>query len=146
MIYPSADKIDKQIESKYALVVLAAKRTKQLKEGGRPVIQTDSPNPLTVALEEIAEGAISYRFDENSLAGREALADKQAVVGARDIEVEGLDPLALPDDLVARAASQLGANLTEAALLDDEDGEEMEEEEDEVPLLMAEDDVEEPEV
>ena len=145
MIYPSADKIDKQIESKYALVVLAAKRTKQLKEGGRPVIQTDSPNPLTVALEEIAEGAISYRFDENSLAGREALADKQAVVGARDIEIEGLDPLALPDDLVARAASQLGASLKDAALLDEEDEEEAEEEE-EVPLLLAEDDVEEPEV
>ncbi len=143
MIYPSADKIDKQIESKYALVVLAAKRTKQLKEGGRPVIQTDSPNPLTVALEEIAEGAISYRFDETSLAGREALADKQAVIGARDIEVE-LDPLALPDDLVARAASQLGANMSEASL-EDEDGEEVEEEEDETPLLLAEDDVEEPE-
>ena len=145
MIYPSADKIDKQIESKYALVVLAAKRTKQLKEGGRPVISTDSPNPLTVALEEIADGAISYRFDENSLAGREALADKQAVVGARDIEIEGLDPLALPDDLVARAASQLGASLKDAALLDEEDEEEAEEEE-EVPLLLAEDDVEEPEV
>ena len=143
MIYPSADKIDKQIQSKYALVVLASKRTKQLKEGGRPVIQTDSPNPLTIALEEIAEGAISYRFDENSLAGREALADKQAVIGARDIEVD-MDPLALPDDLVARAASQLGAGLGDA--IDDEDGEEVEEEEDEVPLLMAEDDVEEPEV
>lgn len=143
MIYPSADKIDKQIESKYALVILAAKRTKQLKEGGRPVIQTDSPNPLTIALEEIAEGAISYRFDETSLAGREALADKQAVIGARDIEVE-IDPLALPDDLVARAASQLGANGD--AALDDEEGEETEEEEDEVPLLMSEDDVEEPEV
>ena len=144
MIYPSADKIDKQIESKYALVVLAAKRTKQLKEGGRPVINTDSPNPLTVALEEIAEGAISYRFDETSLAGREALADKQAVIGARDIEVE-LDPLALPDDLVARAASQLGAGMSDGALLDDEDAEEVEEEEDETPLLLAEDDVEEPE-
>ena len=115
MIYPSADKIDKQIESKYALVVLAAKRTKQLKEGGRPVIQTDSPNPLTIALEEIAEGAISYRFDETSLAGREALADKQAVIGARDIEVE-MDPLALPDDLVARAASQLGAGMGDAPM------------------------------
>ena len=46
MIYPSADKIEKQVESKYALVILAAKRAKQLKEGGRPRIPTDSRNPL----------------------------------------------------------------------------------------------------
>ncbi len=35
MIYPSTDKIDEQVESKYALVILAAKRAKQLKEGSR---------------------------------------------------------------------------------------------------------------
>jgi DNA-directed RNA polymerase subunit omega len=92
MIYPSPDKIDKQIDSKYALVILAAKRAKQLKEGSRPRLQTDSTNSLTIALEEIAEGKVQYKFDEQSLAGREAIADQQAVVGARDIEVD-MDPL-----------------------------------------------------
>jgi DNA-directed RNA polymerase subunit omega len=143
MIYPSADLIEQQVESKYALVVLAAKRAKQIKEGGRALIKTDSVNPLTIALEEIASGAISYQFDENSLAGREALADQEAVVGARDLDTDGHDPLALPDDVFARAASQLGANLSDSLGEDgedemDADDEEPEEEED-APHLMADD-------
>lgn len=146
MIYPSADEIEKQVDSKYALVILAAKRAKLLKEGHRPRILTESTNPLTIALEEIAEGAITYQFDANSLAGQEALADKEAVVGARDLEVEGLDPLAMPDDLVARAASQLGAGLTDV-LGDDDDlaelgSDEETEEEEEDPLILADDEAE----
>jgi DNA-directed RNA polymerase subunit omega len=145
MIYPSADKIDAQVESKYALVILAAKRAKQLKEGSRARVTTDSTNNLTVALEEIAEGKVQYRFDEQSLAGREAIADKQAVIGARDIEVE-LDPLALPDDdALARAAKELGGDLDVSAVFgDDDDGGESEilpeEEPDEDDPLSSADD------
>ena len=147
MIYPSADKIDQQVESKYALVILAAKRAKQLKEGGRPRIVTESRNPLTVALEEIAAGQVQCRFDEDSLAGREALADKQAVVGARELEVDLAQ--ALPDAELTRAAEALGAHLDDAYMGlgdDDEEGEselrdeEVEEEED--PLLLADEETE----
>ena len=150
MIYPSADKIDKNIESKYALVILAAKRAKQIKEGARSRINTPSVNPLTIALEEIAAGEIKYAFDANSLAGREALADKEAVVGSRDLAVEGLDPLALPENLdaLAKATSALGGDLLSGESEidpDDEGDDEAEEEEEETPLMLADDDVEEPE-
>lgn len=57
MIYPAADKLD-TMESKYALVIVAAKRARQLKDGARKVTDTRSTNPLTVALEEIADQAI----------------------------------------------------------------------------------------
>jgi DNA-directed RNA polymerase subunit omega len=147
MIYPSADKIDEQVDSKYALVIMAAKRAKLLKEGGRPLIQTDSGNPLTVALEEIAHGSIRYQFDENSLAGREALADQEAVIGRRDLDVEIGDSLDMPEDLVARAASQLGAGL-EDSLGDDAELEEIlgdtddvaEDEEEDNPLTIGDED------
>ena len=143
MIYPSPDKIDKQIDSKYALVILAAKRAKQLKEGSRPRLPTDSTNPLTIALEEIAEGKVQYKFDEQSLAGREAIADQEAVVGARDIEVE-MDPLALPDDELARAAAALGADLDDSLMGDDDEGSDLadEEPEEEDPLIMPDDESE----
>jgi DNA-directed RNA polymerase subunit omega len=151
MIYPSADKIDKEVGSKYTLVALAAKRAKQLKEGASPLVQSRSANPLTIALEEIASGLIKFRFDETSLAGQEALAEKQAVIGRRDLEVEGVDPLAMPDDLRA-AAVQLGADLTseylEEAETADEDlseDEEIDEEEEDDPLLL-DDETEGPEV
>lgn len=57
MIYPQADKLD-TLESRYALVIVAAKRARQIKEGARTFVKSRSKNPLTVALEEIAEGAI----------------------------------------------------------------------------------------
>ena len=66
MIYPSADKLENW-GSKYSLVVLAAKRAKQLKGGAATLIKTDSRNPLTVALEEIAAGAIECRVADNDL-------------------------------------------------------------------------------
>lgn len=57
MIYPSPDKLD-SVESKYALVIVAAKRARQIKEGARRLVDSKTGNPLTVALEEIAAGEI----------------------------------------------------------------------------------------
>ena len=59
MIYPSADTIEDRVKSRYSLVVLSAKRAKQIKEGAPVLIDTDSTNPLTVALEEIAAGKVT---------------------------------------------------------------------------------------
>ena len=66
MIYPSADKLENW-GSKYAMVVLAAKRAKQIKSGAPPLIPTNSKNPITVALEEIAAGKIKCEVAENDL-------------------------------------------------------------------------------
>jgi len=56
VIEPGAERIP----NRYSLVVLAAKRAKQIKEGAPPLIATDSTNSLTIALEEIAAGKINY--------------------------------------------------------------------------------------
>ncbi len=63
-IYPSPDSLDK-FESKYALVILAAKRARQIKDGAPRFVQSKSPNPLTIALEEIAAGFILPRHIED---------------------------------------------------------------------------------
>jgi DNA-directed RNA polymerase subunit omega len=57
MIYPSPDKLDRAC-SKYALVIVAAKRARQIKDGARRLVPSTSSNPLTVALEELSEGAL----------------------------------------------------------------------------------------
>ena len=59
MIYPSADTIEDKVKSRYSLVVLSAKRAKQIKEGAPILIETLSTNPLTIALEEIAAGKVT---------------------------------------------------------------------------------------
>ena len=57
MIYPCPDKLD-QMGSKYSLVIVAAKRARQIKEGARNLVDSRSANPLTVALEEVAASEI----------------------------------------------------------------------------------------
>jgi len=47
-----------RLGSSYDLVVAAAKRAQQLRGGARPLVVTDAKNPLTIALQEIAEGSI----------------------------------------------------------------------------------------
>lgn len=59
MIIPSPDRLQNQVESKYALVIVAAKRARQLKDPAiQPLVRSNSRNPLTVALEEIAAGKV----------------------------------------------------------------------------------------
>ena len=60
MIYPAGDAIRERVNNRYSLVVLAAKRAKQIKEGSPVLIDTGSTNPLTIALEEIAVGKVTY--------------------------------------------------------------------------------------
>jgi len=52
------ERIIDYVGSKYALVVAAAKRARQLKDGAVPLVRCDSHNPLTIALHEIAAGKV----------------------------------------------------------------------------------------
>jgi len=58
MIIAEADRLEREVGSKYALVILAAKRARHLKEGSQPLVRSVSANPLTVAFEEIAGGKV----------------------------------------------------------------------------------------
>lgn len=60
MIYPSIDRLMNKVDSKYTLVIATAKRARQLNEDAPPLIDTHSTKGVSIALEEIAEGKISY--------------------------------------------------------------------------------------
>lgn len=51
-------------ESRYAYVVLAAKRARQIRDGARPFVQITSHNVLTTAMQEITHSKIAYRLAE----------------------------------------------------------------------------------
>ncbi|EGK13273.1 DNA-directed RNA polymerase subunit omega [Kroppenstedtia eburnea] len=55
MLYPSIDKLMSKADSKYTLVILAAKRARQLLDGATPDLQPRSHKHVGVALEEIVE-------------------------------------------------------------------------------------------
>ena len=63
MIYPSADKLNK-VGSKYKLIAMASTRAKQISAGMKPLIKTESTNPLTIAFEEIAAGVITANIED----------------------------------------------------------------------------------
>lgn len=47
-------------DSKFRLVIIAAKRSKQVNRGAPPLIQTRSVKPTYIALEELAAGCVDY--------------------------------------------------------------------------------------
>ena len=52
------EQLVQQLGSSYDVVVVASKRAEQLRDGARPLVETETSNPLTIAFHEIAEGKI----------------------------------------------------------------------------------------
>lgn len=50
--------------TRYDIVVVAATRAQQIKDGARPLVEVDSNNPLTIALHEIAAGKVIIKPSE----------------------------------------------------------------------------------
>ncbi len=62
MIKPLLEALLDRVSNKYALVIVAAKRARQIKEGALSMVDLDTENPVTAALEEIAAGKIRYEM------------------------------------------------------------------------------------
>ena len=75
MIHPRVDELLENVDSRYALVIVAAKRARQinnyhhqlgeglgLEDAPPPLVESRSKNYLTMSLEEIAEGKIKYSY------------------------------------------------------------------------------------
>jgi DNA-directed RNA polymerase subunit omega len=60
MIHPSLDVLMDKVDSKYTLVVLAAKRAREIMDNEEPLVESKSNKPVTVALEEVAKNKILY--------------------------------------------------------------------------------------
>jgi DNA-directed RNA polymerase subunit omega len=64
MAFPPLDKSLDKVSNRYLLVVLAAKRARQLNRGSAAQVETNHKKPTSTALEEIAHGKIGYRVKE----------------------------------------------------------------------------------
>lgn len=60
MLYPPINDLLKKTGDKYTLAVLVAKRARQLVTGAKKTIDIDSENPVTIAINEIEKGTISF--------------------------------------------------------------------------------------
>ena len=76
MIDPRVDTLLEIVDSRYALVIVAAKRARQINnyhhmlgegsfdEAPPPMIESRSKNYLTMALEEVAQNKLSYEYKQ----------------------------------------------------------------------------------
>jgi DNA-directed RNA polymerase subunit omega len=73
VINPRIDELLENVDSRYALVIVAAKRARQINnyhhqlgEGTfdefPPLVESRSKNYLTMALEEVSEGKLKYKY------------------------------------------------------------------------------------
>lgn len=62
LLYPSINEIRKKADSRYTLVVLAAKRARDIIDGKPMLVENGNvEKPVSVAAEEIAEDYITYK-------------------------------------------------------------------------------------
>jgi DNA-directed RNA polymerase subunit K/omega len=92
-------------------VVIATKRSKQLRKGARPLVKCSSTRATRIALEEVEQGLIGFEFipkDPDLRNGRDNRGDRgQADVGEDSREVTSQAPVASQTS-VARLGDQDG--------------------------------------
>ena len=60
LIKPTLESLMTKVDSKYTLVTLAAKRARQLTDGDEPLVDVDTTKVVSIAMEEIDQGKITY--------------------------------------------------------------------------------------
>ncbi len=92
------------VDSKYRLVIVAAKRAKQLNRGAAPLIQPRSYKPTYQALEEIASGKLGYEAE--ALTGE--MTRELAEAGVKPTWFRSLSAEeVVPEEAVAEAEERL---------------------------------------
>ena len=73
MTKPEIGELLKKVDCRYTLAVEASKRAREIIGGSIPLIEAKENKPLTIAIEEINRGLITYTRDE--AAAKEEITD-----------------------------------------------------------------------
>ncbi len=65
MLNPSFRELDKLGDSRYTLAMLTSKRARRIIDGEKPLVETKSKQPVSIALEEVLEKKVTYRRPDN---------------------------------------------------------------------------------
>ncbi|MBR3623493.1 MAG: DNA-directed RNA polymerase subunit omega [Selenomonadaceae bacterium] len=76
MVNPSTDALMEKMHTRYGLVVLAARRARELLAGEQPKVKSASTKDVTNALEEILEGKITYAIKDDNEIKEEEFAEE----------------------------------------------------------------------
>ena len=67
VIKPTLESLMTKVDSKYTLVTLAAKRARQLTDGDEPLVDVDTTKVVSIAMEEIDQGKITYEAPRDGI-------------------------------------------------------------------------------
>lgn len=65
LLYPSVNELHEKTDSQYTLVMLAAKRARDIIDGKPVLTEEESERPVSQAAKEIYHDLITYSRDEN---------------------------------------------------------------------------------
>jgi DNA-directed RNA polymerase subunit omega len=86
-----------KIPNKFQLVLVAAKRARQLANGAEPMVPWENDKPTVVALREIAEGLIGEGILEERDQAIEELLELETAVSSMQQDMNDLRSLSLGD-------------------------------------------------
>ena len=88
MLYPSINEIKHKADSRYTLVILAAKRARDIIDGKPALVDCKVNRPVSIAAKEINEDMIKVRYPEDDPAPEENEAEEEAEGGEEASEEE----------------------------------------------------------
>ncbi len=143
LVKPPLEKLLPKVDNRYTLAILVAKRVRQLVDGAQPLLESDTPNLVTLACEELSSNRISLvkgqvnpfvplrpEIEAARLAARTAAAHASMADAVKDAlnEAAGLagsDDLDESDaNLIAESIMNLDENEAAPEDTDAEDAEE----------------------
>ena len=78
MVKPAVTDLLKIVDNRYSLVIMTAKRARQIAEGEIPMTAVDEKSPVTLAVNEIYEQKV-YRIDEENNQESEQESEEQNI-------------------------------------------------------------------
>lgn len=115
MLYPSINEIKHKADSRYTLVILAAKRARDLVDGKPPLVQCSVNRPVSIAAREINEDMITVRYPEDKPeAPEEDIPEELAEGVAEEVEEAKTEAEEVLTDVEENIAEEVAADTEEA--------------------------------
>ncbi|NLV99196.1 MAG: DNA-directed RNA polymerase subunit omega [Clostridiaceae bacterium] len=123
---PPLEQLLPRAENRYVLAMFAARRARQLTDGARPLVESKTPNQVSLACEEIGSGAVVYRQGKHEvtiperpeiIAQREASRREAEAKRAEDMLEEQRRPSARRQAREASTFEKEGISAQEASLI-----------------------------
>lgn len=66
MRYPAIDDLMEKVDNKYSLILVVAKRAREIIDGANPKLEFKNNNPVSIATQEVYEGLIKFEYKDKS--------------------------------------------------------------------------------